>query len=325
MRFKGLDLNLIPVLHALLQQRSTVRTAEELHISQPAISAALNRLREYFKDPLFLVQGRQMVPTAFALQLQPHLLAFLADADILVNTSAVFDPAISSRTFRIGVSDYLAIVLFRPLLQRLANEAPGLAFELMALTEDMTSQLDRGDLDLLLSPTEYLSSENPVITLLNERYVVAGWTGNPLMRGPITSEAFRNAGHVAVKIGRLNRSSFAESQLRALGVDRRVEVIAPGFGLAAPLLIGTDRIAVMHGRLAAYMASQLPIALSPLPFDFPLLVEGLQFHRSRANDAGLQWLVEQIHAEIRNIDKQSTVRPPAAQREPEAPRLAQPR
>jgi len=298
MRFKGLDLNLIPLLHVLLQRRSTIRAAEELHISQPAISAALNRLRDYFKDPLFLVQGRQMVPTAFALQLQPHLLDFLADADVLVNTSAVFDPATSSRTFRIGVSDYLAIVLFRPLLQRLAREAPALAFELTALTEAMTSQIDRGEVDLVLSPTEYLSSENPVITLLEERYVVAGWAGNPLMHQPMTSAVFRSAGHVAVKIGRLNRSSFAESQLRALGVERRVELLTASFGLVAPLLVGTNRIAVMHERLAAHMADQVPIVTAPLPFDFPVLVEGLQFHRSRSNDAGLQWLVGQIQSEL---------------------------
>lgn len=296
MRFKGLDLNLIPVLDSVLEHRSTTRAALDLNLSQPAISAALNRLRAHFNDPLLVVQGRTMVPTAFARQLQPHVKALLGNADVLVSTSSAFDPARSIRTFRICISDYLTLVTLRPLLRRLAVEAPGLTFELLPLSETITAQLDRGDLDLLISPIEYLSSEHPITPLLEERYVLAGWSGNPLMAGPVSADDFCRAGHIAVRLGSINRTSFAESQLRALGIERRIEVYAYSFAVVADLLIGTNRIAIMHERLALYAASVLPITTCPMPFEFPRLIEGLQLHRTRTNDAGLQWLTQEICA-----------------------------
>ena len=301
MRFKGLDLNLVPLLDTLIERRSTIRAAEHHNLSQPAISAALQRLRVYFRDLLLVPQGRQMVPTAFALQLLPHLKVLLSDAEIIVNTSSDFDPKTSQRTFRICISDYLTIVVLRPLLQRMASEAPGLSYEFFQPADELAQQIDRGDIDLLLSPMEYLISEHPSLVLCEETYVVAGWSGNDLLDGPMSLEQFLAAEHVAVRIGRINRSSVAESQLRAMDIERKTVIQATTFGIVPELLVGTRRIAIMHRRLAIHAAKSLPISFGPLPFDFPPLVEGIQFHRSRINDAGLKWMVGEIRSEVARI------------------------
>lgn len=298
MRFKGLDLNLVPLLDTLIEQRSTIRAAEQHNLSQPAISAALQRLRIYFRDPLLVPQRRKMVPTAFALQLLPHLKVLLSDAEIIINTSSDFDPKTSQRNFRICVSDYLTIVVLGPLLQRLATEAPGLSYEFVQPADELAQQIDQGDIDLVLSPMEYLNPEHPSQILCEETYVVAGWSENPLLDRAISLEQFCAAEHVAVRIGRINRSSFAESQLRAMGIERKTVIQTTAFGLVPELLVGTRRIAIMHRRLALHAARNLPLRFGPLPFEFPPLVEGIQFHRSRINDIGLKWLVDEIRSEV---------------------------
>jgi LysR family transcriptional regulator, nod-box dependent transcriptional activator len=297
LRFKGLDLNLVPLLDTLIEQRSTIRAAEHHNLSQPAISAALQRLRVYFRNPLLVPQGRKMVPTAFAMQLLPHLKALLSDAEIIINTSSDFDPKTSQRTFRISISDYLTIVVFGPLLQRLATEAPGLSYEFLQPADELAQQIDRGDIDLVISPMEYLIPEHPSQFLCEETYVVAGWSGNTLLDGAMSLEQFCAAEHVAVRLGRINRSSIAESQLRAMGIERKTVIQATTFGLVPELLVGTGRIAIMHRRLAKHAAKNLPLRFGPLPFEFPPLVEGIQFHRSRINDSGLKWLVDEIRSE----------------------------
>ncbi len=294
MRFKGLDLNLLGLLQSLLETRSVTRTASDMHLTQPAISAALNRLRDYFQDPLFVIQGRRMIPTALALQLLPHVELLLTHAETVTSTTALFDPATSTRHFRICASDYLTIVIFRPLMLHLSRVAPGITCEIIAPSENATEVFNNGELDLLLSPREYLSPAHPVEALLEEQYVVAGWSGNPMFAEALSVDDFQSAGHVAVRLGSINRSSFAESQLRAMGMQRRVEVLVPSFGLVPELLLETNRIAIMHARLAAHSARTMPIKYCPLPFPFPTLSEGVQFHRTRMNDAGLSWMIARI-------------------------------
>ena len=269
MRFKGLDLNLLVCLDALLDLRNVTRAAEHLSLSQPAISAALSRLRTFFADPLLVQNGKRMMPTPFALRLQPAIRAILNDVDGLVGSSPHFDPATSTRDFRICLSDYLASVLLAPLLPHLARVAPGVGIDVVPLSDDATQRLDRGEIDLLLTPESYVSDEHPAELLFEEGHVVVGWRHNPVMAKPVDVESFVAAGHVAVEIGRFNRVSYAESYMRAQGITRRIEVRVSGFTIIPELLEGTTRLAVMHARLAAKASRHWPLAISPLPFAMP--------------------------------------------------------
>jgi DNA-binding transcriptional LysR family regulator len=296
MRFKGLDLNLLVAFDILVEERSVSRAAQRLHISQPAMSAALGRLRTYFNDPILGAHGKRMIPTAHALRLRPMVRELLGSVEAMVTASAVFDPATAHRRFRIGTSDYLATVLFPRLIPAMEAEAPHITMELVAPSELMLSMLDQGDLDLVITPEEHTSPDHPSELLFEEPYVVAGWRENPIFSRRIAETDFLDAGHVVVEIGRLNRVSFAETNLRSFSARRRVEVTVSSFLLAPEMVINTRRLTVMHQRLAETFANRMPIAFAPLPFDFPAMREMVQYHRTRAEDAGLIWLRQRLHA-----------------------------
>jgi DNA-binding transcriptional LysR family regulator len=297
MRFKGLDLNLLMAFDALLDTRSVSRAADRMHLSQAAMSSALGRLREYFGDEILIVQGKRMYPTAFAESLVPRVKECLRHVEEVISTSPTFDPATSQRTFRVVASDYVTGVLLAPLVADLAHTAPRVRIDILLPHDDVVKQIEDGDIDLLITPEHYVSTELPAEVLYEEEHVVAGWSENPLVQKPISENDLFGAGHVAVSIGNQRVVSYGDKQLESLGKTRRVEVVAPSFTLVPWLLEGTQRLALMHERLAIAMARHFPIAYTALPFQMPPLREMVQFHFARASDEGLAWL----RGELRNI------------------------
>ena len=295
MRFKNLDLNLLVALDALLDEQSVTRAAERVNVSQPAMSAALSRLREHFDESILQQHGKSMVPTAAALRMKEPLKQLLRDIDILVTESSHFDPATSQRRFQISTSDYLLAVMFPQLNQRLDRFAPGITMDCIQPSELTKVLLDQGELDLFIGPEEHVSGDHPTELLFEEEYVVVGCAKNPAFkRRRISEEAFFDAGHIVVEIGRQARTSFAETHLRQSHEKRRIEMRVSSFLIAPEMVINTSKLTVMHKRLAKMYAKRLEIAISPMPFDFPLMREMIQYQQSRQNDDGLRWLIDQL-------------------------------
>jgi DNA-binding transcriptional LysR family regulator len=294
MRFRGLDLNLLVALEALLSTRSVSRAAERLNLSQPAMSAALGRLRDYFRDDILVVQGKRMHPTAFAESLHARLLETLGGIDGLLSTSTLFDPAISERSFRIAASDYIIAAVLAPVVARLAGTAPNISVDFLVPGETTQQLLDEGKLDLVVTPDNFISRDHPADLLFEERLVVAGWAENPFFDGPISEESFFDHGHIAVAFGAQRTPSFGDRHVELRDRPRRVELIANSFTVLPWLLRGTMRLAVMHERLARSVAAQFPIKFAELPFEVPPMREMVQYHRARSGDDGLSWLRQQI-------------------------------
>jgi LysR family transcriptional regulator, nod-box dependent transcriptional activator len=294
MRFKGLDLNLLVVFDALMETHSVTRTAERLHLSQPAASAALRRLRAYFGDEILVAVGKRMHPTQFAEALYPAIRASLQGVERAIATPARFDPATSSRRFRIVTSDYVMVAVLVPLAERLARDAPGIQLEIRQPDESAISDLESGKTDMLISPAPYLAAWHPSELLFEERQVVVGWSGNPIFKSGVTREEFCRAGHVTISMGATRIPAFADSQLQNMGVDRNVEIVVTNFASAAWFLQGTNRLAVLHERLAHALLKQFDLAIAPVPFEFPVMQELVQYHEARAGDEGLSWLRRQI-------------------------------
>ncbi|QUD85936.1 LysR family transcriptional regulator [Phenylobacterium montanum] len=294
MRFKGLDLNLLVCLDVLLDERSVSAAARRLHLSQPATSAALARLREFFDDEILVGLGKSMYPTPFAEGLRPQVRECLKVADGIVSSSSVFDPATSQRAFRIIASDSVTSSILAPLLSRLASLAPRIGFDLIFPDPASQAEFQRGDVDLLISPEGFMVDEYPTELFFEEQHVIVGWRDNPLFQGEVTEEKIFRCGHVAVAIGPQRILSFADRQAELLGRSRRVEVRAASFAMAPLFLVGSERLAIMHGRLAETMTRQFPIAYAPLPFPFPPLRQMIHHHPSRANDEGVRWLLQEL-------------------------------
>lgn len=288
MRLDNFDLNLLVAFDVLLQERSVTRAARRLNLTQPAMSASLRRLRDAFQDEILIQHGKTMVPTPHAIELAPRIADAILQLRTIISTGTAFDPATSQRRFRIEASDYITTVLIVPLLEILHREAPRIRLDLSLPDEGTAERMIGGDIDLLLTPEQFVETDHPRELLFEERHVVVGWSGNPLMQRPMTEHDFLESGHVAVQIG--GRNTFIESALQELEVQRRIDVTAPSFIQAPWLLPGTNRLALMHERLARIVAPSLSLAIADPPFELPVMREMMQFHAARKNDAAVRWL-----------------------------------
>ncbi len=290
MRFKGLDLNLLVALDALLIERSVSAAARKVFLSQSAMSGALARLRDHFQDELLVPVGRRMVLTAAAEALAGPLRDLMLQIEATVGAGMDFEPATSRRGFVIHASDYITEVVLCRAMAAFAAEAPGIVLEIVPPLSDPAAALEDGDVDLLLTPEAYIARAHPAALLYEEQHVVVGWQGNPRLAEPLSAQTFLELGHVVVRFTAARTPAFADGQIARLGVDRRVELVAPNFTAVPKLLVGTERISVMHRRLALAYQATLPLVVHPLPFEIPALREMIQHHRVRAADAGVQWL-----------------------------------
>ena len=144
MNISKIDLNLLVYLDVLLRERNVTRAAEELSISQPAMSNSLRRLRDLFDDPILVRTSDGMTPTDRALELQPLVRNVLAAAELAVLPKTVFDPSESERIFRIMASDYTEATLLPKLLHRLSIEAPGVRLDIMTPSDVSFHDVERG-------------------------------------------------------------------------------------------------------------------------------------------------------------------------------------
>lgn len=292
MRLDNFDLNLLVALEVLLEERNVTRAARRLNVTQSAMSASLKRLRDSFQDDLLVPHGKKMIPTQHALNLAPEVSLALMRLKSLIATSTRFDPATSRRRFRISASDYLTTVLIGRLIELLQVEAPGIRLNLSLPSSQSTARLEAGEIDLLLTPDEFMTSDHPRELLFEERHVIVGWRQNPVMRAPITQATFLDCGHVTVRIS--NQDTFIEAILLKLFPERRIEVSAQSFIQVPWLLRGTNRLSVMHERLAKVTAPMFDLAIAEPPFPLPVMREMMQSHVARSNDEGLMWLRERI-------------------------------
>jgi len=290
MRLNQFDLNLLVALGALLEERSVTRAAERLNLSQPAMSAALRRLREAFKDELLVMHGKRMVPTAHAQHLAPQVAQAIVTMRSLLSSSTQFDPATSHRAFRIAASDYVTMVVIVPMLAELARIAPNVRVEILPPQGGVELEMERGTVDLLISPEQFQGRGHPQDLLFEERHVVLGWAENPLLCEPMSEQDYDDASHVIVEVSRT--LSFAEEHVRARGDRRRIVIVASSFTVVPWMLPGTQRIALVHERLARAFLPHLPLAIVQPPFAIPPMREMMQYHRTRAQDGGLTWLRE---------------------------------
>lgn len=298
MRFKGLDLNLLVALDVLLDERNVSRAAERLHLTQPATSAALRRIREYFNDPILKLHGKKMVPTPTALRIKQELKIVLESVDSMVTKSTTFDPSTSTRKFVLTASDYLTQIVFVPLLTKLTKIAPHIQFDILPPADSSIAQLDQGQIDFMLVPRQFVSTEHPFEVIFNERFVVVGCESNPILKNDFSEDDFYNSAQVVVRLGRKRPLSLSNQALLERQRNGVTEIQVASFLLAPEMVVGTNRITVMHERLARHFAARLPISIVPMPFALKGIQECVQYHSARSDDPGLIWIINQIKEEL---------------------------
>lgn len=289
MRFNRLDLNLLVALDAILVEGSVSRAAERTNLSQSAMSGALARLREYFGDELFVPVGRKLVRTALADSLAGPVRDILMRVDATVAAVPVFDPASADRRFSIVASDYMLTVLMDRVLARVYREAPGIAFQFFS-ADKAVEMIERGEADLLLIPQQFALPDHPSEPVLEDSYTCVAWAQNRELGETLPLDQYLAMGHVASILGPSRMPTFEGWFLKEFGVSRKVEVVTYNLSSPPMLVIGTNRLATVHTRLARRYARHLPIRLMPPPVAFPKLMMVMQWHRYKSHDPGLMWL-----------------------------------
>lgn len=302
MRFRNLDLNLLAALDKLLTLRSVTRAADELAITQSAMSNALNRLRQYFDDPLLVQVGRQMELTPRAKLLADPVRDILVRIESAVTTPPEFDPATAARRAAIMVSDYTLHTLIPPFIRRVARLAPGFEIDLKSQQTYPGVQLERGETDLLIAPSPFCSPDHPHEVLFTDPFVCVVDQRHPAARrGVLEVDEFRAADFVTMRPMQ-NQRSYVGHALSELGVVLRDSVTCFSFAALPDLVRGTERLTLVQRRLARRWVAMGGLVMIEPPLPIPPLEQSVQWHRMRSHDPALDWLRAQLAAAVPQID-----------------------
>jgi LysR family nod box-dependent transcriptional activator len=194
-----------------------------------------------------------MVPTAVGNELAAPVRRILIEIQATVATRPAFEPATSDRRFSLMMSDYVALVLMVDVIQRVADLAPSISFELIHNNVTAPAEhLDHADIDLLIMPSDTVAGGHRKETLFVDDYVCVAWSGNPDVGDTLTLEQYLKAGHVMLQWSRGRALNLDEFVLGKMGLERRIEVVAMNFGMLPNFVVGTRRIATVQRRLAEH-------------------------------------------------------------------------
>lgn len=292
MDIKQRDFGLLLALDALLEKQSVTAAAEQLGISQPAMSSQLKRLREMFGDPLLTPSGRQLVATSRALALKEELRRQLQKMDALVRSNRNFEPETSTATFRIVATDYAITILGPALVNLLAKSAPNcrlayLPFAPKVLWQSMVA--DEVDFAFVTGMNLQEAKMRPGI---KEGFCVVLRKGHPLGRKDLTLDAFCSAEHILVSPEGGGFHGMTDKKLGEMGLRRRVAVSLPSFLMAPSLVAQTDYLCLLPRRLAALYENVLDIVAPPIETDtFEI---DLLWHARRQHDPSHSWFRDQM-------------------------------
>jgi len=293
MDISRLDLSLLVTLDVLLAERNVTRAARRLNLSQPALSARLNRLRDVFADPLLLPAQRGMAPTLRALELQGPLREALEGLRQVISSSTALDPSTVVATVAISASDYVQCAVLLPLMRKLRSAAPGLRLAWRNLdVPALPAQLERGEVDLALLTPASAPPIARVTPLYEERYVLIARKGHPQVRGHIDTAIYCDLDHIVVSPDGGGFRGPTDLILEAAGRARRTVLSAPAFLVALEMVVKSDMIAVVPERLAREQAGRLLIL--PPPVDVPGFDIAMAWHDRTTTHPIHKWLREQI-------------------------------
>ncbi len=294
----AIDLNLVKVLHALLEERAVTAAGRRVGLSQPATSNALRRLRALLGDPLLVRGPRGHELTTYGRELREPVAAAIAALQRAFAPPARFEPAAARLTWRLATTDLSAVTVLPELRRILAREAPGADLVLRAGERDQVlGWLAEDAVDLAVGLFRDLPAAIAATPLFDERLVLMVRDGHPLLAGPPTAE--RLAAFPAMLVSpRGDPHGVVDEALATLGLRRRVALTVPHSLLAPFLLRGSDLTLVYPSRLAQLLARPLRLAVLPEPLGLPGFTSQLVWARRNERHPPLVWLRDAVHRAV---------------------------
>lgn len=297
MALNRLDLNLLHVFDTIYREGSLTRAARTLHLTQPAVSHSLARLREHFDDPLFTRQGNQMVPTPLARRFLESMRPGLTQVQSAVNQFHAFDPASQRKTYSLGLRDILESTFLPQLLKRLAPY-PDLEIASQRIPRrDMETCLATGKLDFAVDVLLPVSSQTSHELLRRDRLVVLARKDHPLASNTLTMENYLSVAHVLVS-SRAEGPGIEDFELSRLGVQRNIRLRCQHYFAACRVVEETDMLLTMPETYARIIAEKSGVVIMDPPTRFPSIDVHLYWHKAYEQEPALVWFREQLQ-EIR--------------------------
>lgn len=289
---KAIDLNLYRVFDAIYAEHSLTRAGEILHVTQPAVSNALARLRQEFNDPLFVRSGSRMQPTPLAETMAVEVRRALRLLDNTRVTAGAFDPATSTRRFRLRLSDLLEAILVPPLLRQLQDVAPSVSLEtFQGSRRDLVKDLASGEADLGMDAVLHSDPQLQHSLLCRDSYACMVRPGHPIAGKPLGIQDYLELQHV-MPSSRRRGIGHVDLALRRQGLQRTILLRSQHYLLTPHVVRSTDLALSAPASLAALHG----LHCMELPFEVPPLEIRMFWHKRADSDPALNWMRSQLEA-----------------------------
>ncbi len=317
MQLDRVDLNLLVYLDVLLREKNVTNAANQLGISQPAMSNGLRRLRDLFEDPLLIRTSDGMTPTERALELQPIIRRSLTEMEKAIQPRSEFEPAASHQVFRIMASDYAESTLIPEILSRLNAQAPGVAIDIMTPSDVSFLDLEQGKVDLAINRFDTLPQSFHQMPVWRDGFSCMMRSGHPILND-FTLENYLTANHVWVsKTGMgigvgvnpddVQRLGWVDGALNNLGYKRTIRLFTRHYQAAMLYALESDLIVTLPSK-AARLYQDSPLAeVMPPPFDIPPIELTLAWSPLLQNNPGHRWIRRLVVDVARELDEQSVL------------------
>lgn len=290
MHISRVDLNLLVVFDTIYTEGGITKAADKLHLTQPAISHALSRLRDLFNDPLFERQGHRMVPTPLAKRLVDPLRVSLQSIGSLLNDTQSFEPAAAGKRFTVGLRDFMESTVMPPLMNALATEAPGVTLSsVRANRRSLESELAAGTLDLAVDVLLPLSDAVKFRRISVDGLAVVVRRDHPVVQGGIDLDTYLAQRHILVT-SRRQGPGFEDIELRRLGLQREIALRCQFYFAACRTVSTTDLVLTMPESYAHMANRQFGNQVLPMPAPLSSMDAYMYWHASTDNDAANAWL-----------------------------------
>lgn len=314
MNVNRIDLNLLVYLDALLRERNVTQAANQLNLSQPAMSNGLRRLRELFDDPLLVRTSEGMTPTERALELEPVVREVLTNIDRAVQPRSEFEPAEAHRVFRIMASDYAEATLFPAVLAKLRDMAPGITLDIMTPSDVSFLDVERGKVDMVINRFDSMPQSFHQILLWKDTFSCVLNASHPLL-DEFTLDNYLDSDHVWVsKTGMgvgvgvnpddVQRLGWVDSALDKLGKKRQIRVFTRHYQAAMTLAEQNDLIVTLPTRAAQLKRDNPRVVLRDPPLDIPPLELKMAWSPLLQHNPANRWLRKLIADTARELDGQ---------------------
>ncbi|WP_157251641.1 LysR family transcriptional regulator [Nonomuraea typhae] len=289
------SLDLLIALDVLLDEGSVSGAAHRLHLSEPAMSRTLGRIRKAMGDPILVRSGQRMVPTPRALAVRAEVRALVEGARRVFTPPGAPDPATLVREFVILASDPVIMAAAAPLLTELAATAPGVRLRFISEGPGDQLALRDGLAELEVTIISDPAPETLVEPLASRAPLGVVRAGHPLLDGPVTPERFAAFDHVIASRKGRTRGPIDDA-LAALGLARRVGGTVPTFSTSLLVVRETDLVGMAAAWMVGPTLDALGLVTFPLPLELPPLVLSQAWHPRHDVDPAHAWLRERVRA-----------------------------